>query len=67
MAMTYLDQVMMFGVLMVLLLVMAFCVGWVMWLVIGDPDAEQATDQADAMWQTIEDECRRMREAGIAN
>ena len=24
-------------------------------------------DQAEAMWQTIEDECRRMREAGIAD
>ena len=24
-------------------------------------------DQADAMWQTIEDECRRFREAGIAD
>ena len=24
-------------------------------------------DQAEAIWQTIEDECRRMREAGIAD
>lgn len=24
-------------------------------------------DQADALWQTIEDECRRFREAGIAD
>lgn len=24
-------------------------------------------DQADAMWQTIEAECRRFREAGIAD
>ena len=24
-------------------------------------------DQAEAMWQTIDDECRRMREAGIAD
>ena len=64
MEMTYLDQGLVLGVLMVLLLAMAFCVGWVMWVVFGDPEVEQATDQADAVWQTIEDECRRMREAG---
>ena len=67
MEMTYLDQVMMFGLFVVLMLAMAFCVGWVMWVVFGAPEVEQATDQADAVWQTIEDECRRMREAGIAD
>ena len=69
MEMTYLDQGLVLGVLMVLLLAMAFCVGWVivelvMRLVFSDSDTEQSTDQADAVWQTIEDECRRMREAG---
>ena len=39
----------------------------VLWVVFGAPEVEQATDQADAVWQTIEDECRRMREAGIAD
>ena len=29
--------------------------------------ATPTAEQADAMWQTIEDECRRMREAGIAD
>ena len=62
MEMTYLDQVMMFVVLMVLLLAMAFCVGWVMWVVFGGAEADKATDQAESLWQTIEDECRRIRE-----
>ena len=67
MEMTYLDQVLMLGLFIVFLLAMAFCVGWVMWVVLGAPEVEQATDQADAMWQAIEDECRRMREARIAD
>ena len=62
MEMTYLDQVLLLGLFIVFLLAMAFCVGWVMWVVFGDSDTEQSTDQADAVWQTIEDECRRMRE-----
>ena len=62
MEMTYLDQVLMLGLFIVFLLAMAFCVGLVMWVVFGAPEVEQATDQADAVWQTIEDECRRMRE-----
>ena len=62
MEMTYLDQVLLLGLYIVFLLPMAFCVGWVMWVVFGDSDTEQSTDQADAVWQTIEDECRRMRE-----
>ena len=62
MAMTYLDQVLMFGLFVVLMLAMAFCVGWVMWVVFGGGAIEQPTDQADSMWQTIEDECRRIRE-----
>ena len=64
MEMTYRDQVLMLGLFIVFLLAMAFCVGWVMWVVFGAPEVEQATDQAESMWQTIEDECRRMREAG---
>ena len=67
MEMTYLDQVLLLGLFIVFLLAMAFCVGWVMWVVFGGAEVEQATDQADAMWQTIEDECRRMRGAGIAD
>ena len=67
MEMTYLDQVLLLGLFIVFLLAAAFCVGWVMWVVFGAPEVEQATDHADAMWQTIEDECRRMREAGIAD
>ena len=67
MEMTYLDQILMLGLFIVFLLAMAFCVGWVVWVVFGAPEVEQATDQADSMWQTIEDECRRMREAGIAD
>ena len=72
MEMTYLDQILMLGLFIVFLLAMAFCVGWVivelvMRLVFSDSDAEQSTDQVDAVWQTIEDECRRMREAGIAD
>ena len=67
MEMTYLDQVLMLWLFIVFLLAMAFCVGWVMWVVFGAPAVEQATDQADSMWQTIEDECRRMRGAGIAD
>ena len=62
MEMTYLDQVLLLGLFIVFLLAMAFCVGWVMWVVFGAPEVEQATDQADAVWQTIEDECRRIRE-----
>lgn len=62
MEMTYLDQVLLLGLFIVFLLAMAFCVGWVMWVVFGAPEVEQATDQADAMWQAIEDECRRIRE-----
>ena len=67
MEMTYLDQVLMLGLFIVFLLAMAFCIGWVMWVVFGAPEAEQVTDQAESMWQTIEDECRRMREAGLAD
>ena len=67
MEMTYLDQVLLLWLFIVFLLAMAFCVGWVMWVVFGAPEVEQATDQADAMWQAIEDECRRMREARIAD
>ena len=62
MEMTYLDQILLLGLFIVFLLAMAFCVGWVMWVVFGAPEVEQATDHADAVWQTIEDECRRMRE-----
>ena len=62
MEMTYLDQGLVLGVLMVLLLAFGFCVGWVMWVVFGGAEADKATDQADSMWQTIEDECRRFRE-----
>lgn len=62
MEMTYLDQVMMLGLFVIFLLAMAFCIGWVMWVAFGEPEAEQAADQADAMRQTIEDECRRIRE-----
>ena len=62
MEMTCLDQGLVLGVFIVFLLAMAFCVGWVMWVVFGDSDTEQSTDQADAVWQTIEDECRRIRE-----
>ena len=62
MEMTYLDQVLMLGLFIVFLLAMAFCVGWVMWVVFGGAEADKATDQADSMLQTIEDECRRMRE-----
>ena len=62
MEMTYLDQVLLLGLFIVFLLAMAFCVGWVMWVVFGAPEVEQATDQAESMWQTIEDECRRIRE-----
>ena len=62
MEMTYLDQVLMLWLFIVFLLAAAFCVGWVMWVVFGAPEVEQATDQAESMWQTIEDECRRMRE-----
>ena len=67
MDMTYLDQILLLGLFIVFLLAMAFCVGWVMWVVFGAPEVEQATDQAESMWQTIEDECRRMREAGLAD
>ena len=67
MEMTYLDQVLLLWLFIVFLLAMAFCIGWVMWVVFGAPEVEQATDQADSMWQTIEDECRRMREAGLAD
>ena len=67
MEMTYLDQVLLLGLFIVFLLAMAFCIGWVMWVVFGAPEVEQATDQAESMWQAIEDECRRMREAGIAD
>lgn len=62
MEMTYIDQVLMFGLFAVLLLAMVFCIGWVMWVVFGGGEIEQPTDQADSMWQTIEDECRRIRE-----
>ena len=62
MEMTYLDQVLLLGLFIVFLLSMAFCIGWVVWVVFCAPEAEQATDQADAVWQTIEDECRRIRE-----
>ena len=67
MEMTYLDQILLLWLFIVFLLAMAFCIGWVMWVVFGAPEVEQATDQAESMWQTIEDECRRMREAGIAD
>ena len=67
MEMTYLDQVLLLGLFIVFLLAMAFCIGWVMWVVFGAPEVEQATDQAESMWQTIEDECRRMLEVGIAD
>lgn len=60
------DQFLIISLFVVIIGLVAACGIWVVWLVIGGQVEDQA-DQADAMWQAIEDECRRMREAGIAD
>lgn len=60
------DQFLIISLFVVIIGLVASCGIWVVWLIVGGQVEDQA-DQADAMWQAIEDECRRMREAGIAD
>jgi hypothetical protein len=60
------DQFLIISLFVIIIGLVASCGLWVVWLLVGGQVDRQA-DQADAMWQAIEDECRRMREAGIAD
>ena len=60
------DQFLIISLFVVIIGLVASCGIWVVWLVIGG-QVDGEAEQADAMWQAIEDECRRMREAGIAD
>ena len=60
------DQFLIISLFVLIIGLVAACGILVVWLVIGGPVDGEA-DQADSMWQAIEDECRRMREAGIAD
>ena len=60
------DQFLIISLFVLIIGLVAICGGWIVWLIVGGQVEDQA-DQADAMWQAIEDECRRMREAGIAD
>lgn len=60
------DQFLIISLFVIIIGLVAICGCWVIWLIVGGQVEDQA-DQADAMWQAIEDECRRMREAGIAD
>ena len=66
MAMGGFDQFLIISLFVIIIGLVAACGIWVVWLVVGGQVEDQA-DQADAMWQAIEDECRRMREAWIAD
>ena len=57
------DQFLIISLFVIIIGLVAICGIWVVWLIVGGQVEDQA-DQADAMWQAIEDECRRMREAG---
>ena len=57
------DQFLIISLFVIIIGLVAICGGWIVWLIVGGQVEDQA-DQADAMWQAIEDECRRMREAG---
>ena len=57
------DQFLIISLFVLIIGLVAICGCWVIWLIVGGQVEDQA-DQADAMWQAIEDECRRMREAG---
>ena len=60
------DQFLIISLFVIIIGLVAICGIWVVWLIVGGRVEDQA-DQADAMWQAIEDECRRMREARIAD
>ena len=60
------DQFLIISLFVVIIGLVASCGIWVVWLIVGGQVEDQA-EQADAMWQAIEDECRRMREAWIAD
>jgi len=57
------DQLLIISLFVLIIGLVAICGGWVVWLIVGG-QVDGEADQADAMWQAIEDECRRMREAG---
>ena len=60
------DQFLIISLFVTIIGLVAACWILVVWLVIGG-QVDGEADQADAVWQTIEDECRRMREARIAD
>ena len=60
------DQFLIISLFVIIIGLVASCGIWVVLLIVGGRVEYQA-NQADAVWQTIEDECRRMREAGIAD
>ena len=60
------DQFLIISLFVLIIGLVAICGIWVVWLIVGG-QVDSEADQADAMWQAIEDECRRMREAGIAD
>ena len=60
------DQFLIISLFVIIIGLVAICGIRVVWLIVGG-QVDGEVDQADAMWQTVEDECRRMREAGIAD
>ena len=57
------DQFLIISLFVIIIGLVAICGIWVVWLIVGG-QVDGEADQADAMWHAIEDECRRMREAG---
>ena len=60
------DQFLIISLFVIIIGLVAICGIWVVWLIVGG-QLDGEADQADSMWHAIEDECRRMREAGIAD
>ena len=55
------DQFLIISLFVIIIGLVAICGGWIVWLIVGGQVEDQA-DQSEAMWQAIEDECRRIRE-----
>lgn len=59
--MSQFDQWMILSLMLLIVFLLVACCSWLLWLFFWP--GEQDVEQADAMWETIEQECRRIREA----
>ena len=59
--MSQFDQWMMLSLMLLIVVLLVACCSSLLWLFFWP--GEQDVEQADALWETIEQECRRIREA----